>query len=112
MATKPAQLSKASADLAATMRGLGRAAREAARELARAGSEAKDRALRAMAVEIRARAAELQEANRADVAQARKLGRDAAFVDRLTLGSQGVEQMAGGLEQIAALEDPVGRISE
>jgi glutamate-5-semialdehyde dehydrogenase len=111
MATKAAQLPKAPADLAATMRGLGRAAREAARELARASSGAKDRALRAMAAEIRARSAELQEANRADVAQAKKQGRDAAFVDRLTLGSRGVEQMAEGLEEIAALEDPVGRIS-
>src|SRR5688572_19347062 len=112
MATKAAQLPKTSADLAATMRELGAAAREAARELARASTGAKDRALRAMAAEIRARSAELQEANRADVAQARKLGRDAAFVDRLTLGSQGIEQMAEGLEEIAALEDPVGRISE
>jgi glutamate-5-semialdehyde dehydrogenase len=94
------------------MRELGRAAREAARELARAGTDAKNRALRAMAAEIRARGAELIEANRADVAQAAKEGRDAAFVDRLTLDAKTVEQMAEGLEDIAALEDPVGKISE
>jgi len=93
------------------MRELGRAAREAARELARAGTDAKNRALRAMAAEIRARSAELIEANRADVAQAAKEGRDAAFVDRLTLDAKTVEQMAGGLEDIAALDDPVGKIS-
>ena len=101
-----------SIDIAAYMRELGRAAREAARELARAGTDAKNRALRAMAAEIRARSAELIEANRADVAQAAKEGRDAAFVDRLTLDARTVGQMAEGLENIAALEDPVGKISE
>ena len=94
------------------MRGLGRSAREAARELARAGTEAKNRALRAMAAEIRARGAELIEANRADLEKAAKDGRDGAFVDRLTLDAKAVEQMAEGLEDIAGLEDPVGRISE
>ena len=93
------------------MRELGRAARAAARELARAGSEAKNRALRAMAAELRARSAALIEANCADVAQARRAGRDGAFLDRLTLTPKAVEQMAAGLEDIAALDDPVGRIS-
>ena len=99
-------------DVAAYMQDLGRAARAAARELARAGSDAKNRALRAMAAEIRARSVELLEANRADLAHARKAGRDAAFLDRLMLDAKTVEQMAGGLEDIAALEDPVGKISE
>ena len=94
------------------MRGIGRAARAAGRELARAGTEAKNGALRAMAAEIRARSTGLIEANRADVAQAKKDGRDAAFVDRLTLDEKSVEQMAAGLEDIVALEDPVGKISE
>jgi glutamate-5-semialdehyde dehydrogenase len=99
-------------DIAGYMRELGRSAREAARALARADTATKDKALRAMAAEIRARAAELQEANRADVEQASKEGRDAAFVDRLTLKPETIEQMAEGLEQVAALEDPVGRVSE
>ena len=90
----------------------GRAARAAARELARASTEAKNRALRSMAAELRARSVALIEANRADVAQAKKAGRDGAFVDRLTLTAKTVEQMAQGLEDIAALEDPVGKISE
>jgi len=112
MGSKPAQLPSTSVDIAAYMRELGRSAREAARELARAGSEAKNRALCAMAGEIRARAGELLEANRADVEQARHEGRDGAFVDRLTLDAASVEQMAGGLEDIASLEDPIGKISE
>ena len=93
------------------MRDMGIAARLAARELARAGTEVKDRALRAMAAEIRRHATGLLEANRADVEQARKEGRDGAFVDRLTLTPATIEQMAGGLEDIAALADPVGKIT-
>src|SRR6187401_2244671 len=112
MASKHAQLPSAATDVAAYMQGLGREARAAARELARAGTEANNRALRAMAAEIRSQSAALLEANRADVEQAGKDGRDGAFVDRLTLTPKTVDQMAEGLEDIAALEDPVGRISE
>ena len=89
---------------------LGKRARAASRELARAGTDAKNRALAAMAAEIRARSAAILRANAADVAAAR--GKDAAFVDRLTLDARLVEQMAAGVEQVAALPDPVGAISE
>ena len=65
-----------------------------------------------MAAEIRAHATGLLEANSADVAQANSDGRDAAFVDRLTLTPASIEQMAEGLEQVAALADPVGTISD
>jgi len=94
------------------MRDLGRAARSAARVVARADSDLKNRALRDMARELRARSAELLEANRADVAEASRSGRDSAFVDRLTLSSKSIGQMAQGLEEVAALADPVGRIEE
>jgi len=94
------------------MRGLGQAARAAARLLARADTGTKDRALAAMAAALRERAASLLAANRDDVAQAKKDGRDAAFVDRLTLTPALIEQMAAGLEQVAALPDPVGQLSE
>ena len=98
-------------DLAATMRDMGIAARAAARDLARAGTDAKNRALRAMAVEIRAQSAGLLRANRDDLARAKSAGRDGAFLDRLELTPASVEQMAEGLEAIAALEDPVGKIT-
>jgi len=94
------------------VRGLGRAARAAARLLARADTGAKNQALAAMAAEIRAAGERLLAANRDDVAQAKKDGRDAAFVDRLTLTPALIEQMAAGLEQVAALPDPVGQLSE
>jgi glutamate-5-semialdehyde dehydrogenase len=94
------------------MREMGVAARQAARAIARAGAGTKDRALRAMAAEIRGHATGLLEANRADVEQARKEGRDGAFIDRLALTAATIEQMAAGLEDIAALADPVGKITE
>jgi len=94
------------------VRGLGLAARAAARLLARADTATKNRALAAMAAEIRAQRELLLAANRGDVAQAKKDGRDAAFVDRLTLTAKLVEQMAEGLEQVAQLPDPVGQLSD
>jgi glutamate-5-semialdehyde dehydrogenase len=95
---------------AVSVRELGKRARGAARELARAGTEAKNRALAAMAAEIRKRSAAILRANAADVAGAK--GEDGAFIDRLTLDAKLVEQMAEGIEQVAALADPVGAISE
>ena len=94
------------------MRKIGAAARAASRELARADTAAKNRALNAAAAEIRRRAAEILRANAVDVAGAKKKKLDAAFIDRLTLDGKSVEQMAAGVEQVAALEDPVGRVSE
>ncbi|MEX2240783.1 MAG: glutamate-5-semialdehyde dehydrogenase [Burkholderiales bacterium] len=99
-------------DVKAYVRGLGQAARAAARLLARADTGTKNRALEAMAATLRAAADSLLAANRDDVAQAKKDGRDAAFVDRLTLTPALIEQMAAGLEQVAALPDPVGQVSE
>jgi glutamate-5-semialdehyde dehydrogenase len=98
-------------DVKAYVLGLGQSARAAARALARADTAAKNRALLAMAAAIRERRERLLQANRDDVAQAQKDGRDAAFVDRLTLDAKLVEQMAAGLEQVAALPDPVGQVS-
>jgi len=89
---------------------LGRRARQAAREMARAGTAAKNRALLATAEAIRAAAPALQAANEQDLAAARKAGHDAAFVDRLALTDRAIADMAEGLAQIAALPDPVGEI--
>ena len=94
------------------MRELGGSARQAARRMARAETAAKNRALAAAAAEIRRQGPAILAANAADVAGARKAGKDAAFLDRLTLTQKSLEQMAAGVEQVAALADPVGRISE
>ncbi len=99
-------------DVAAYMRAVGVAARAAARELARADSAAKDRALLAMAAALRRDAKALLAANADDIASARAAGHDAAFVDRLTLMQKSIEAMAVGLEAIVALPDPVGAITD
>jgi glutamate-5-semialdehyde dehydrogenase len=99
-------------DLHAMTEKMGRAARVAARELARASTEAKNSALAAMAAGIRSESGSIQRANAEDVRKAKKAGCDAAFVDRLMLTPALVEQMAAGVEQVAALPDPVGAISE
>ena len=101
----------AKVDIKVYMQELGRAARSASRSVARADTETKNRALRAIASRIRARSAELIAANRLDLERARAEGRDGAFVDRLTLDAKSVEQMARGVEQVAALADPIGEIS-
>jgi len=100
------------ADVDAYMRGVGEAARAAARELARADTAAKDAALAAIAAAIRRDEAKLLAANAADVDAARAAGQDPAFVDRLALTPKTVGAMAEGLEQIAALPDPVGEVGE
>ncbi len=100
------------ADVAAYMREVGASARVAARELARAGTDSKNTALRAMGAAMRRDADRLLAANAQDVAAAKTAGQDAAFVDRLTLTAQAVAAMADGLDQIAALPDPVGEITD
>ena len=99
-------------DVAAAVRELGVAARAAARELSRASTDTKNRALRAIAAEIRAGSKAILGANAADVGQARADGADSAFLDRLTLTPALLEQMARGVEEVAALADPVGAITE
>ncbi len=99
-------------DVKAYMQDLGRRARAASRVVAKADTDTKNRALRAMAAAVRRRRAEILAANAEDVAQARAAGLDPALVDRLTLSDRSVETMAEGLEQVAALPDPVGAITE
>ena len=99
-------------DVAAYMAGVGAAARTASHELARASTQTKDDALAAIAAAIRRDSAKLLEANAGDVAAARAAGEDAAFVDRLTLTPESIEAMAQGVEEIIALPDPVGELSE
>jgi glutamate-5-semialdehyde dehydrogenase len=94
------------------MEDVGRAARAASREMARASTAAKNAALLAMAQAIRDGSEALLAANAEDVAEAKANGLDAAMIDRLTLTAKGVESMAQGLEQVAALPDPVGEIAD
>ena len=97
-------------DIATVMAGLGRRARAAANRLATAPAAQKNAALAAMAAALRARTAEILEANAGDVQAAQARGTAAAFLDRLRLDPARIEAMAKGIEDIAALADPVGAV--
>jgi glutamate-5-semialdehyde dehydrogenase len=94
------------------IRQVGRAAREASREIAKASTAAKNSALLAMAGAIRERRDELLAANAEDVAEARANGLEASLIDRLMLSANSIDTMAQGLEQVTTLPDPVGEISD
>jgi glutamate-5-semialdehyde dehydrogenase len=99
-------------DLDAVMLDLGRRARKAARVLALASPEQKNRALRAAAQAIRARTPALLEANAQDMANARGKNLGPALLDRLLLDEKRIASMAQSLDDIADLPDPVGRLLE
>jgi glutamate-5-semialdehyde dehydrogenase len=93
------------------MEGLGRAATEAAAVLALAPGAQKDAALCAAAAALRAQAPEILAANERDLAAARARQLSAPRLDRLRLESRAIETMAASCEAIAAMSDPVGRVS-
>ncbi len=99
-------------DIKQYMQTLGQQARAASRALSRAGTNTKNQALQAIADEIRSAAATLKAENALDLAAGEKKGLDAALLDRLALTDDRIEGIAEGLEQIAALPDPVGEISD
>lgn len=94
------------------MKQVGEQARVASRVVARASTAAKNTALMEMAKAIRSDAANLIAANAKDLIAARDKGLEEALVDRLKLDAKAIAVMAEGLEQIAALSDPIGEISD
>jgi glutamate-5-semialdehyde dehydrogenase len=97
-------------DIRAAMREIGAKARSAARELANAPPERKNRALSAAARTLRERAGEILAANALDCAEGRAKNLGPALIDRLTLNPARIEAIARGLEEVALLPDPVGRV--
>ena len=97
-------------DVDALLTRLGKAARAAGTALGGASTEAKNTALLAAAAEIRARAGDILEANATDMRVARDSGLGAARMDRLALDETRIEGVARGLEEVAALADPVGDV--
>jgi len=96
--------------LRANLMAIGTKAREAARMMALASPEQKNRALIAAAAALRGGRAQILKANSADRQAAETAGRPQSFLDRLTLTEPRIEAMAKGLEEIAALPDPVGSV--
>jgi len=99
-------------DIKHYMQTVGQQARTASRALSRAGTNAKNEALQFIANEIRAAAETLKQQNALDMEAGKTKGLDAALLDRLELTDARIEGMAEGLEQIAALADPVGEVSD
>jgi glutamate-5-semialdehyde dehydrogenase len=99
-------------NIAAAVEAKARAAKEASRALALASTRTKNEALTQMARGLEEKAGTILEANRADLDRARSKGFTRAFVDRLTLTEDRIEEMAAGLRQVAALPDPVGETVE
>jgi len=100
------------ADVGNIMRKMGEQAREAAKVMRAAATQAKNDALVNAAAVIGQEIDEILAANARDMQAAHAKGLDAAMQDRLELNRARVEAMAAGLEEIAALPDPVGILSE
>jgi len=99
-------------DLADYCRLAARRAKAAAAELAQASGAAKNAWLRQSAARLRERAADMLEANGADIAAASGFGLNEAQIDRLRLTPKRIDEIAHGLEEVAALPDPVGEVIE
>ena len=99
-------------DIPAYMAHLGVQARAASTAMAAASTAAKDQALRALARRLREAVAELQHCNARDLDAARAAGLAEPMVDRLKLTPAVIETVAQGCEQLAAMPDPVGEITE
>ncbi len=99
-------------DVKAYMVDVGKKARNASAQIARASTEAKNRALNATAEALDNAREQLAEANRKDLENGRANGLEPAMLDRLELTPARIDAMIEGLRQVAALADPVGIIDD
>ena len=99
-------------DLPATIAHMGAAARAASTRMAAAPTAAKNAALLALARRLRAAPDSLRRANALDIEAATNAGLAAPLIDRLKLSAEAIETVAQGCEQIAAMPDPIGEISD
>ncbi len=98
-------------EIKSSVQKIAREAQLAARKLSRVTEKEKNNALLRMADELEKSSRMLLEENSKDVVRAKKTGMTQAMLDRLTLKQSTIEQMAKGLREVAALPDPVGKIT-
>lgn len=98
-------------DIKNTIKQIAKKAQQASRQLSRVSTTAKNEALLKMADELLAKSAYLVKENAKDVAAAKKAGLTSAMIDRLTLKKETIDSMAQGLREVAALPDPVGKVT-
>src|SRR6476659_8033873 len=108
----PLKSIEGSSDIAAAMGEIGRRARAAARALALAPVDQKNRALGAMAAAVRGQPSLILAANAEDVAEARAARVTGAFLDRLALDPARIDAIAAGIEAVRGLKDPVGTVMQ
>jgi glutamate-5-semialdehyde dehydrogenase len=99
-------------DIKHYMESLGKEARKASRAMAKASTNTKNLALTTIAAAILREKSTLIAANQSDLEQARANGLEPAMLDRLALSEKSIATMAEGLEQIAALPDPIGEMND
>ena len=97
-------------DIARTMDAMGVAARRAAAALTLTSNDARNSALHAAAATLRRESADILAANARDMAAGKERGLSAALLDRLMLDEDRIEGMAAGVEAVASLPDPLGRV--
>lgn len=95
-----------------TVIAIGKRAKDSAADLAVLPTEKKIHALKMIASYLAQNEAEILAANAVDVELATNKNQSKAFIDRLTLNHERIQSMIKGLETIAGLEDPVGRVLE
>ncbi|KQT47565.1 gamma-glutamyl phosphate reductase [Aureimonas sp. Leaf454] len=110
MLDRPVSAAADDGDTAALMATMGERARRAARQLALASRETKDRALLAMAEAVERAAPAILAANAGDLARARAAGLSAPLQDRLMLDPARVAGIAAAIRDVARLPDPVGSV--
>ncbi len=89
---------------------LGKKAKAASRLMAKLGQEEKNKALLAVADALVDNAASIIEANDTDIANGIMNNMSDALLDRLRLTTKRFEDMATGMRQVAALDDPIGEV--
>ncbi|MCK9363646.1 MAG: glutamate-5-semialdehyde dehydrogenase [Syntrophales bacterium] len=98
-------------EISLKMENIGRQAKEAAIFLAKTSTDVKNGALEAMAEAILQNADFLKRENEKDLSYSRSIGLSSAMLERLTLSDASLEGIAKGLREVAALPDPVGKIT-
>ena len=101
---------KQSDSIAGVMDAMGYRARRAAVGLALTSDDERNGALLAAARDIRKRSCEILAANAIDMTEAEERGLSGSMLDRLMLDTDRVESMAAGIEAVAKLSDPLGRV--
>ena len=95
-----------------TIVNMAKAARAAAAQMAKCGSNQKNTVLLGMADKIEEDASTIKKANQKDLVRAKEMGLSPAMIDRLTVSDATIKSMAKGLREVSGLHDPVGAISK